>query len=282
MQRLEKGLMVVSFGTTHEETRQKTIDAIERQLAEAFPDRKLYRGWTSKMILRILKKRTGSTFDTVEEALERMAAEGIRDVLVQPTHIISGEENDKMRATIEQETERFELVRVGQTLLDRPADLTRLAKILADQLLHAPCGNENACGAEDVHEADRLLILMGHGSAEKPEANQIYHDLQKTFLGLGYGNILVATVEGTPAFRDVLRQLAESEGENRQKTVVLAPLMIVAGDHAKSDMAGEGEESWKNQLQARRFDVIPVLKGLGEYPQVREMIAEHAKAAEAE
>ena len=126
------------------------------------------------------------------------------------------------------------------------------------------------------------MILMGHGSADKPEANQIYHDLQKTFQDLGYGNILVATVEGTPAFRDVLRQLAESEGENRQKTVVLAPLMIVAGDHAKSDMAGEGEESWKNQLQARGFDVIPVLKGLGEYPQVREMIAEHAKAAEAE
>ena len=280
MQRLDKGLLVVSFGTTHEETRQKTIDAIEQRLAESFPDRKLYRGWTSRMILRILKKRTGSTFDTVEEALDRMAEEGIRDVLVQPTHIISGEENDKMKAVIEQAAAQFERVVIGRPMLDRPEDLTRLAQILADQLLQELGEDEDAGGAEDAHEADRLLILMGHGSADKPEANQIYHDLQKTFLDSGYGNILVATVEGTPAFGDVLRQLAESEGENRPKTVVLAPLMIVAGDHARNDMAGEDEESWKNQLQARGFDVIPVLKGLGEYPEVQDMIADHAKEAD--
>ena len=108
MQRLDRALLVVSFGTTHEETRAVTIDAIEADLEKAFPDRKLYRGWTSGMILRILKKRTGSTFDSAEEALERMAAEGMTDVLVQPTHIITGEENDRMMDLVRRFEDRFE------------------------------------------------------------------------------------------------------------------------------------------------------------------------------
>lgn len=275
MQKLDKGLLVVSFGTTHEETRQKTIDAIEQELAKTFPDRKLYRGWTSGMILRILKKRTGSTFDTVEEALERMAAEGIRDVLVQPTHIIRGEENDRMMAVIGAASDRFDRIAAGTPLLESREDLSRLAKILADQLLHEDDGQGTP------EDSDRLVILMGHGSAEKPEANQVYHDLQACFKQLGYENIHVATVEGKPAFGDVLEQLtADLEGKEKTTDVVLAPLMIVAGDHAKKDMTGDQEDSWKNRLEAAGFSVTPVLKGLGEYPAVREMFVQHARMAE--
>ena len=270
-----KGLLVVSFGTTHEETRKKTIDAIEQHLAEVFPDRRVYRGWTSRMILRILQKRTGSTFDTVEEALDRMAADGIRDVLVQPTHIIGGEENEKMRQVAAEAADRFDRITVGPTLLETPEDLEALAQILAGQLLHD----------QPLHDADRILLLMGHGSADKPAANQVYHDLQACFQRLGYENVLVATVEGTPSFEDALAKLGTMETADNtaagqsgsRKTVVLAPLMIVAGDHAKNDMAGEDEDSWKNRLEALGFDAVPVLKGLGEYPQVRDMIARHAQ-----
>ena len=285
-----KGLLVVSFGTTHEETRKKTIDAIEQHLAEVFPDRRVYRGWTSRMILRILQKRTGSTFDTVEEALDRMAAEGIRDVLVQPTHIIGGEENEKMRQVAAEAADRFDAVTVGPPLLETAADLEALAQILAGQLLQ-DAGSEDTSGIDaqgpgSAGEAqDRILLLMGHGSADKPAANQVYHDLQACFQRLGYENVLVATVEGTPSFEDALAKLGTMEtadntaaGQNgRRKNVVLAPLMIVAGDHAKNDMAGEDEDSWKHRLQAAGFDAVPVLKGLGEYPQVRDMIARHAQ-----
>ena len=281
MQRLDRALLVVSFGTTHEETRAVTIDAIEVDLEKAFPDRKLYRGWTSGMILRILKKRTGSTFDSVEEALERMAAEGMTDVLVQPTHIITGEENDRMMDLVRRFKDRFERIEAGQPLLTEAKDLTRLAQILAAELLgEKPLGENTAAGSP----SERVLVLMGHGSADKPEANQVYSDLEQTFRDLGYDNVYVATVEGEPTLEDVLAKLAGREhGEHgattTAPTVVLAPLMIVAGDHAKNDMAGDNEDSWKNRFEAAGFRTNVILRGLGEYPAVREMFVQHAQQA---
>lgn len=270
----DKALLVVSFGTTHEETRAVTIDAIEEDLAAAFPGRRLYRGWTSGMILRILKKRTGTTFDSVEEALERMAADGITDVLVQPTHIIPGEENDRMREMITGFSDRFERIAIGRPLLSSQEDLQRLALILAEELLGAK-------GCEET--SGRTLILMGHGSADKPEANQVYRDLEQTFRSCGYDNVFVATVEGTHTLEDTLKKLEDAAAKmerpsgSSNRIAVLTPLMTVAGDHAKNDMAGDDENSWKNRLEEAGFSVCPVLRGLGEYPAVRELFILHAK-----
>ena len=180
--------------------------------------------------------------------------------------------------------DRFERIEAGQPLLTGAEDLSRLAEILATELLgEKPLGENTAAGSP----SERILVLMGHGSADKPEANQVYHDLEQTFRDLGYDNVYVATVEGTPALEDVLVKLAGREQVEQREhgatktppTVVLAPLMIVAGDHAKNDMAGDSEDSWKNRFEAAGFRTIPILRGLGEYPAVREMFVQHAQKA---
>ena len=294
MQRLDKALLVVSFGTTHEETRARTIDATEEHLAKAFPDRKLYRGWTSRMIVKRLREKgaaggAGTEMGpvrtlTLEEAIERMRADGIRDVLVQPTHMIPGAENDRMLSALMESADGFEQILAGQPLLSTEEDRERLARALAEELLGGGPDGESGevevpAGAGDPAEEPRALVLMGHGSANKPEANRIYKEMQQTFQRLGYDNVFVATVEGTPALEDVLAAMRLAvKGEDLQE-VVLAPLMIVAGDHAKNDMAGPEKDSWKNRLEAAGFAVKPVLRGLGEYPAVREMLTRHAREA---
>lgn len=264
-----KALLVVSFGTTHEDTRHRTIDAAEAALAQAFPDRKLYRGWTSRVIVKRLSER-GIAVDTLEEAIARMQAEGMTDILVQPTHMIPGAENDRMlealvrvQAAQAQTDGGFETIRTGLPLLAGAEDLKELAQILA---------------AEHLTEDGACLVLMGHGSSKKPEANQVYADMEGAFREIGVGNAFVATVEGTPTLDDVMDRLPAET-----KQVILTPLMIVAGDHARNDMAGPEEDSWKSRLEAAGFQVKPVLRGLGEYSAVREMLVRHAaEAAELE
>lgn len=263
MQRQDKALLVVSFGTTHDETREKTIGAIERDLAARFPQRRLYRGLTSRVIAAHLKER-GLQADALEEALARMQEDGMADILVQPTHLMTGAENDRMLAALAEAPAAFAQIRTGRPLLADQEDRMDLAEILAEELL---------TGADA-----EALVLMGHGSAKKPGANRLYDQMQEAFRASGRENIFVGTVEGTPSFEDVLRQLMQME--KRPAAVTAAPLMIVAGDHAKNDMAGESEDSWKRRLEEAGFEVRPVLKGLGEYPGVREMIVRHAAEAE--
>lgn len=263
---MKKALLVVSFGTTHEETRAKTIDRIEEDLAAAFPDRKLYRGWTSRMIVKRLAER-GTQVDTLEEALARMQEDGMTDILVQPTHIMEGAENDRMLEALAESAAGFESVRTGLPLLSSEEDLAQLARILEEEYLT---------------DERNLLVLMGHGSAKKPESNRIYHEMQEAFRKAGIPGAYVGTVEGTPTFEDVLEAVAgagrSGDGED-QGRVILAPMMIVAGDHAKNDMAGEEPSSWKNQLEAAGYQTRPVLRGLGEYPAVRQMLVQHAQEA---
>lgn len=287
MQRLDKALLVVSFGTTHEETRARTIDPIEKHLEEAFPDRKLYRGWTSRMIVKRLRERAAGEDGqkkaageglqdsepvltlTLEEALEKMGEDGIRDLLVQPTHLIPGAENDRMMDALLGSADGFEKIAAGQPLLSTEEDREHLARALAEELLDGGPAGER----DQAADGPAALLLMGHGSANKPEANRIYDEMQQTFRRLGYSNVFVATVEGSPRLEDVLADLGSV------KEVVLAPLMIVAGDHAKNDMAGPEDDSWRSRLMAVGFEVSPVLRGLGEYDAVRQMLVRHAQAA---
>lgn len=272
-----KGLLVVSFGTTHKDTCEETIGAIEEHLAKAMPARSLYRAWTSRFIIKKLRERDGIKIDTVEEALERISAEGIEDVLVVPTHMLAGAEYDKVEAAVKSlsEADHPERIATSRPLLDGDGDLKRLAEVIAGELL----------SADDPRTA---LVLMGHGSADKPEVNEIYVRLEKEFHKAGHTNVFVGTVEGEPCIDTVIDKVRSIDPLER---VLLAPLMIVAGDHAVRDMAGEDPDSWKNQITAAystatadaeyaSIEVIPILRGLGSYAGVRDMFVEHAALAD--
>lgn len=251
----KRGILVVSFGTSYEDSRRKTIYAIERKLGSSFPECSIYRAYTSKMIIRKLK-RLGVSICNVTEVLEQMKADGITEVFVQPTHIINGVENDLMIEDIKAKESLFERIEIGNPLLDQVADY----KILAEAIMES----------ETIKE-DEVLALMGHGSSHY--ANSAYPALAYVFRDLGYENVVLGTVEGYPAFEEMKKQL-DALGK---KKVILLPLMIVAGEHAKKDMAGDEEDSWKNRLEQSGYEVRYKLQGLGELAKVQELFVNHLK-----
>ena len=256
---MSKAILVVSFGTAYAETRKKTIEAIEADLAAAFPERKLYTAWTSGMILRKLKNRGEETRDTLAEALERMERDGVADVLVQPTFLQAGYEMRLARETLEAWRPRFARVALGEVLVAGPADLDALAAALEAHFA--------AVGA------DEALVLMGHGSEDSEFYP--YEMLTEAFRRGGRGNFCVGTVECEPGIEPALDMVRA----RKPKRTYLAPLMIVAGDHAVNDMAGDEPDAWKNRIAALGTEPVCVLKGLGEYAEVRDLFIRHARAA---
>lgn len=258
----KRAILVVSFGTSYPGTREVTIDAIERDIAEAYPDCRVYRAWTSKMILAKLKKRDNIHYDNVREAFVRMAADGITDVVVQPTHVINGIENDLMIEEAMTFAPQFSTIRFGTPLLTSTQDNDYLVEAVHREFSElAP---------------DEVLVLMGHGTTHY--ANAIYAALDYTFKDRGYSNIFLGTVEAYPSMDSLLHMVKEYA----PRRVVLAPFMIVAGDHATNDMAGDDPDSWRCQFEAAGFEVRCVLKGLGEYADIRKLFLKHVADAMSE
>ena len=256
---MSKAILVVSFGTAYAETRKKTIEAIERDLSAAFPERTLYTAWTSGMILRKLKKLGEETRDTLAEALERMERDGVTDVLVQPTFLQAGYEMRLVRETLAEWKSRFACLALGTVLVAGKDDLDALAKALEAHF--------------DAIGVDEALVLMGHGS-EGAEFYP-YAKLTDTFRRDGRRNFCVGTVECEPGIAPALAMVRALQ----PKKTYLAPLMIVAGDHAINDMAGDEPDSWKNRIAALGTETKCILKGLGEYPEVRALFLRHAQTA---
>ena len=232
----KKAILIVSFGTSYENTRKRTIDAIERDIADAFPVCPAYRAWTSKMIIAKLKKRDGIIIHTVKEAMEQMLLDGITDVIVQPTHVIN-----------------------GIPLLTTEEDNQAVVQAVAGEF-------------QDMDQ-ETALVLMGHGTEHY--ANSVYAALDYRFKDMGHKNIFLGTVEAYPALDSLLR----AADSFQPKKIVLAPFMIVAGDHAQNDLAGEDPDSWMNRLSSEGYKVTPVLKGLGEYPKIRQILVDHVQQA---
>lgn len=251
-----KAILIVSFGTTHLDTLEKTIAAIELETAANFPEYVVYRAFTSQMVLDKLKNKEGLCWDNVKSAMKRMANDGIETVIIQPTHVINGIENEKMMSDILDFTDCFKRIRVGKPLLSSVADYNKA--------IHAVM-------AEITLKNDEALVLMGHGSDH--HANSAYPALEYTFHALGYNQVLVGTVEGFPNLKNVMTKLEITDVEK----VILLPFMVVAGDHAKNDMAGK-EDSWKTELEAEGYEVEAVLKGLGEMKGIRNIFMEHIEA----
>lgn len=255
----KQGILAVSFGTSHRETREKTIAAIEQQMQEAFPAYEVRRAFTSGMIMGILKKRDGIYVDNVTAALEKMARDGFTHVLLQPTHILNGDEYDKIADQAEACSHKFRQITIGKPLLTDSSDYEAVCRILMEQF---PKGGK----AE-------AILLMGHGTGHFADA--AYAALDYRFKALGRDDIFVGTVEGYPALEDVIPQLCRYGA----KKVTLLPFMVVAGDHAVNDMAGDEKDSWKSVLQREGMETECILKGLGEFPKIREMYIRHAEEA---
>lgn len=254
---MKKAILVVSFGTSFNNTREKTIDVIESDLRRAFPDREFYRAWTSKIITNKLKERDGCCIDMPQEALERMKKDGVTDVLVQPTFIIPGLENDYLTEKVKAHEEDFDLIATGAPLLNSSEDINEVANIISDAF-------------SDLEE--EALVLMGHGVFN--DRNSIYLDLENAINDLGRVRAFVGTVEAEPDLGCVMKKVKASG----LKKVMLTPLLIVSGDHANNDMAGESDDSWASAFRREGFEVRCLLKGLGEYEEIRKMFAAHARA----
>ena len=254
----KKAILAVSFGTSHNDTRKLTIDAIEDDMKAAFPDYALYRAWTSKMIIKKLKNRDGVSICNVKEAMEQMKQDGITDVLVQPTHVINGIENDLMKEDALSFRDEFHSISFGEPLLTSEQDSLDVIHAITEEF-------------SDLQK-DEVLVLMGHGTTHY--ANAIYAALDYTFKDQGFKNIFLGTVEAYPSMETLMKMVKEYD----PKKVILAPFMIVAGDHAKNDMAGDDPESWYSQFVAAGFETKAVVKGLGQYPGIRKILVEHLRA----
>ena len=256
-------LLVVSFGTSYNDSREITIGAIEKALETANPDYEVRRAFTSQIIIDKLKKRDNIEIDNVTEAMERLVADGVKEVVVQPTHVMSGFEYDDVAEEVKKYADKFDSLKIGKTLLTTDEDYDALIEALKAE-------------TAEYNKEGTAIVYMGHGTEHN--ANDTYRKLQEKAKAAGLDNYFIGTVEAEPSLEDVI-EMAKTYGA---KKVVLLPLMIVAGDHANNDMAGDEDDSWKTAFEKAGFEVECVLKGLGQYTGVQKMIVDHAAATIAE
>lgn len=251
----KEAILVVSFGTSHRETAEKTIGAVERDIRAKYPDKEVRRAYTSSMILKVLKKRDGVHIDNVPEALDRLLADGFTHLIIQPTHIIPGWEYEKLLRETEPYRARFSHLECSLPLLAGIRDHKEVCEAIVHQFPQL--------------SSDEVLVLMGHGTSHPTDT--IYAALDYRFKAMGNENIFMGTVEGYPSLEEVIPMVSQRS----PKRVLLLPFMVVAGDHASNDMAGDDEDSWKSQFTAAGFSVTPILKGLAEFPEIRAIYLRH-------
>ena len=256
----ENELLVVSFGTSYNDNRAATIGAVESAMETAFPDYAVRRGFTANIIIEHVQRRDGVVIDDVTEALARAKANGVKNLLVQPTHLMNGYEYGDLVKELEACAGDFESVKIGAPLLTTDEDFAVVAQAMVDA----------AAGHDDGKTA---VCYMGHGT--EAASNGIYARMQKHLSDSGHDNFFVGTVEAEPTAEDLVK-LVKAGGYEK---VVLRPMMIVAGDHANNDMAGDGEDSWKSVFTAAGFQVTCEINGLGELEAIQQLLAAHAGEA---
>ena len=258
----ENEILVVSFGTSFNDSRRLTIGGIENAIREAFPDWSVRRAFTSQIIIDHVNKRDGVKIDNVKEALDRAVDNGVKNLVVQPTHLMAGLEYHDLEEEVMSYADAFESITMGENLLAEDGDFEEVAKIITAR-------------TAEYDDGETAICFMGHGT--EAESNAVYAKMQEVLTADGFEHYYVGTVEATPSLEDVMAAV----GEGQYKRVVLMPLMVVAGDHANNDMAGDEEDSWKSQFEAKGYSVECVLEGLGQIPDIQKMYVEHLqKSAE--
>ncbi|WKY47434.1 sirohydrochlorin cobaltochelatase [Eubacteriaceae bacterium ES3] len=257
----KKALLVISFGTSYAETRKKTIEATEERLKVAYPEYDFFRAFTSRMIVNKLKKRDNEIVDLPTQALQKLKDAGYTEVICQTTHIINGHEYDITLKELKAFEDDFEVLTLGKPLLTSVDDYKKTIAVVMEAM-------------PELKEGEALLY-MGHGSEH--HANSVYPCLDYMFKSEGFKDVYMGTVEGFPELDDILPQLKEKG----YKKIYLAPFMLVAGDHAQNDLAGDEEDSWNTLLKAQGFETQVILEGLGEYSGIQALFLEHLQAAQA-
>ena len=253
-------LLVVSFGTSYNDNRRETIGAIEKAMQKAFPDYAVRRGFTSQIIIDHVNKRDGEKIDNVTEALDRAVDNGVKTLVVQPTHLMNGLEYTDLKNELAGYSDSFEKIALGEPLLTSDDDFQKVMNAIVDV-------------TKEYDDGETAICFMGHGT--EAESNQVYTKMQETLKAAGHDNYFVGTVEATPSLDDVIAAV-KADG---YKKVVLRPLMIVAGDHANNDMAGDEDGSWKTEFEKAGFEVTPVVEGLGSVQAIQDLFVAHAQAA---
>ena len=256
----EKELLVVSFGTSFNDSRRLTIGAIEKWLQAGFPDWSVRRAFTSQIIIDHVKSRDGEVIDNASEALDRAIANGVKTLVVQPTHLMAGFEYTDLKNELAEYADAFDQVVLSEPLLVTDDDFSDVADAIVA-----------ATAAYD--DGETAICFMGHGT--EADSNGVYAKMQTVLSDAGHEHCFVGTVEAEPSVEDVLEMVQAGN----YKKVVLRPLMIVAGDHANNDMAGDEEDSWKSIFEAAGYEVECVVEGLGQLEAIQELILAHVADA---
>lgn len=276
----ENEILVVSFGTSFNDSRVADIKGIEDALQEAYPDWSVRRAFTAQIIINHIQAREGACIDNVEQALERAAANGVKNLVLQPTHLMHGAEYDEVMETVDSYRDKFETVSVAEPLLGEvgndAAVINEDKKAVAEIVTAEAVKDAGYDNIEAANEDKTAFVFMGHGTHHT--AMVTYAQMQTQMNELGYDNVFIGTVEGDEAFSaDAIIEKVAAAGYTK---VVLRPLMVVAGDHANNDMAGTEEDSWYAMFTASgKFEKVDTqIKGLGQIEAIQQIYVDHTGA----
>ena len=278
----ENELLVVSFGTSFNDSRAEDVKGIEDALAEAYPDWSVRRAFTAQIIINHVQARDDEKIDNMDQALERAVDNGVKNLVVQPTHLMHGAEYDELTEAVENYKDKFESVKIAEPLLGEVgADETAINEdkaAVAEAITAEAVKTAGFDSLDAAKEEGTAFVFMGHGTSHTAKIS--YSQMQTQMEQLGYENVFIGTVEGEPedtACEAVIEKLKNAG----YKKVILRPLMVVAGDHANNDMAGDDDDSWKSQFEASGvFDSIDTqIAGLGEIDAIQQLYVAHTQAA---
>ena len=275
-------LLVVSFGTSFNDSRVEDIKGIEDALQEAYPEWSVRRAFTAQIIINHVQARDGEKIDNMQQALQRAVDNGVKELVVQPTHLMHGAEYDELVSAVEEYRDQFTSVRIAEPLLGEVgSDATTInsdKKAVAEAVTSVAVSEAGFDSLDAAKEAGTAFVFLGHGTSHTAKVS--YSQMQTQMTVLGYDNVLVGTVEGKPEETSCEAVMSSLEQEG-YKNVVLRPLMVVAGDHANNDMAGNEEDSWKSMFEnSGKFETVDTqISGLGAINAIQQLYIAHTAAA---
>ena len=278
----ENELLVVSFGTSFNDSRVADIGGIEKALADAYPDWSVRRAFTAQIIINHVEARDDECIDNMQQALDRAVDNGVKNLVVQPTHLMHGAEYDELTEAVEEYKDKFDSIVIAEPLLGEVGDDAEAVnddkEKVAESITAAAVAEAGYDDLDAAKEDGTAFVFMGHGTSHTAKVS--YSQMQTQMNDLGYENVFIGTVEGEPE-ETACEAVIEAVKEAGYKKVVLRPLMVVAGDHANNDMAGDDEDSWKSQFEASgEFDSVDCqIAGLGEIADIQQIYVDHSAAA---